>query len=80
MTKGGGEHGMGMAGVEKSSKLGHFVKSAQFFLMGTFPASVVRGHTTASQYKVCPTTKLLKVFMCLFTDTSNCGPQLTLIG
>ena len=32
MTKGDGEHGMGMAGVEKSSKLGHFVKSAQFHM------------------------------------------------
>ena len=37
-----------------------------FLMMGYFSAYVVRVHTTASQYKVCPTTKLLKVFYVSF--------------
>ena len=37
-----------------------------FLIWGIFPASVVRVHTTASQYKVCSTTKLLKGFYVSF--------------
>ena len=62
MTKGGGEHGMGMAGVEKSSKLGHFVKSAQFhmphsiILIITFTESL--SHGVLFQLPLCVSIQL----------------------